>query len=200
MDSSLPQIDLDDWLRTELTVVILSGGEGRRVGGMDKGLLLYQEKPLFRHAVEKLANRVSEVLLSVNRHLDRYAGTGYRLIADAQLGYRGPLSGISTALQECKTPFLATIPVDVPDWPFACLKELVLSLITQHAEAVVMHDGVRRHPLFAVYRTELAQSALTALTDQRMPVWLWQDHIRAIEVTYVIENGLRDLNERHFFD
>lgn len=164
----------------DVTAAILAGGQGNRVGGRDKGLMLLAGKPLVARVRERLEGQAGAVLICSNRHAQEYAAFG-RVTPDEVGGFRGPLAGIATALAVCATPWLLTVPVDSPNLPSDLAKRLHARAMAASADVAVVGDGIRRQPLFALYRRELAGSARAAL-DRDSSVWKWQDECGAIEV------------------
>jgi molybdopterin-guanine dinucleotide biosynthesis protein A len=191
----------------DITAVILAGGQGRRVNGQDKGLLPLAGKSLIAHVVAAVQPQVRSLLISANRHHDEYAAFG-RVIHDAGAGFHGPLAGIAAALAQCDTPWLLTVPVDGPDAPHDLAHRLHGAAAQAGVAAAVVHDGVRREPLFALYRCTLASSAAAALSED-LAVWRWQDEQGVVEVdfsdaaqAFVNLNTLqafRDWEQRHDF-
>lgn len=156
----------------EVTVAILAGGEGARVGGHDKGLLPLSGTPLIARVSGAMRKQAGTVLICANRHHETYAAFG-TVVADAIAGYPGPLAGIAAALTVCMTPWLLTVPVDCPDPPSDLASRLLAGAIGAGTTLAVAHDGARSQPLFAVYRPSLAESCSDALV-RNMPVWRWQ--------------------------
>ncbi|RCS58251.1 molybdenum cofactor guanylyltransferase MobA [Parvibium lacunae] len=120
-----------------ITAVILAGGAARRLGGIDKGLQEYAGKPLIQHAIEHVQPQVAQIIVSANRHLNRYSALGYPVIPDLSWlasgrsptpaqpqHYAGPLAGILSALAYCQTPWLCSLPVDAPTLPPDLLTQL----------------------------------------------------------------------------
>jgi molybdenum cofactor guanylyltransferase len=167
---------------TMLAAAILAGGEGRRVGGSDKGLLALAGKSLIERVVGVLKPQVGSILICANRHADEYARFG-KVLADAGQGFHGPLAGIANALANNSADWLLTVPVDAPTPPRDLAARLHAAATAARADAAVAHDGVRRQPLFALYRRGLAQAAARALEDNS-PVFRWQDAIGAAEVDF----------------
>src|SRR5215468_4061553 len=97
--------------RAEITAAVLAGGEGRRVGGRDKGLLPLAGRPLIAHVVAALREQAGQIIICANRNASEYSGFGI-VVGDMEPGFRGPLSGIASALAHCKTHWLLTVPVD----------------------------------------------------------------------------------------
>lgn len=100
-----------------LTGLILAGGAGRRMGGRDKGWLLWRGRPLIRHALEHFEGKAVEILISANRNQARYAALGHRVLADAVPGYQGPLMGLRRGLESAGRDWVLSLPVDAPALP-----------------------------------------------------------------------------------
>ncbi len=120
------------------------------------------------------------MLICANRHAEDYARFG-TVVADALPGFRGPLAGIAAALAHCTTPWLLTVPVDAPSLPRDLAQQLFAAAMSTAADAAIAYENVRPQPMFALYRNRLAEAAATALA-QDLPVWRWQQQIRAAEV------------------
>lgn len=193
-----------------LTIAILAGGAASRLGGRDKGLELVDGRPLIEwvldaivrmHAFESvsfggaagsldtapISNRIAaspsrHLLIVANRHRDEYSRYAHT-IRDAAAGFRGPLAGVAAALGVCTTAWLLTLPVDCPAPPSDLADRLLCCALQSGARCVIAHDGERRQPLFAVYRQELALSAVRAI-DAGQGVWQWQDSIAALELDF----------------
>lgn len=173
-----------------VTVAILAGGAARRLGGRDKGLEPLHGRALVDHVlaaivrmrVDAQAIAQHQVLIVANRHRDDYAQRA-RTIADTVQGFAGPLAGVAAALAACETPWLMTLPVDCPQPPLDLAGRLFAAAIQANADAMVAHDGERRQPLFALYRSTLAASAgLAAAAGQG--VWAWQSAIGVHELDF----------------
>ena len=163
-----------------VTAAILAGGQGSRLGGLDKGVQPLFGRPVVSYVVDALRPHCETIVICANRHYDVYEQFG-SVLPDSLQGFRGPLVGISTALAHCKTRWLLTVPVDTPAPP----NDLVTRLLTRisAARATVADDGTRRQPLFALYDCALAVSAQNAL-EHDLAVWRWQDDIGAAIVDF----------------
>ena len=62
--------------KTDITGLVLAGGRGSRMGGVDKGLQDYRGLPLARHALLRLAPQVGGVMINANRNLPVYRSMG----------------------------------------------------------------------------------------------------------------------------
>ncbi|MDR3386008.1 MAG: molybdenum cofactor guanylyltransferase MobA [Rudaea sp.] len=182
----------------DITAAILAGGEGRRLGGRDKGLQPLSGRPLIAHVVTALAAQVQNLLICANRNTAQYAAFA-SVCADRTRGFHGPVAGIEAALVNCTTAWLLTVPVDCPRPPPDLSRRLYDVAHAADAKLAVAYDGMRRQPLFAIYSRELATSALSALNGN-LPVWRWQDECGAVEVDFSdVPQGFLNLNSEEDF-
>ena len=156
----------------DVTAAILAGGEGRRVGGADKGLLPLDGSPLVARVLAALRGQAGTIVICAHRHADRYARFA-PVITDATPEFRGPLAGIAAALGNCKSEWLLTVPVDCPQPPRDLAERLYDAALAENRETAAVFDGTRVQPLFALYRRTLAANAESALSDD-LPVIRWQ--------------------------
>lgn len=145
----------------QLTGLILAGGLGRRMGGVDKGLQLLNDRPMVAHVIERLAPQVDMLLISANRNLDAYGAFSHTVIADRIEGFAGPLAGLHAGLSACATPLLVTAPCDSPRLPTDLVARLRDGLEREGAQLAVPRCDGRLHPVFALMRHEV----LANLTD-----------------------------------
>ncbi|MEO8461206.1 MAG: molybdenum cofactor guanylyltransferase MobA [Dokdonella sp.] len=180
-------------IESPFTVAVLAGGAGARLGGRDKGLRRFNGRPLISWVVDRLREHASAhvaqlpILIVANRNIDRYM-TFAPTISDSRSGFAGPLAGIAAALAVCTTPWLLTVPVDCPCPPSDLPSRLLDNAASRAAVSLVAHDGKRRQPLFALYRSELATSAAAAVAGGQ-GVWQWQESLEAIEVDFSDESA-----------
>ena len=102
---------------TQITGIILAGGRGSRMGGVDKGLQLFNGTTLIQHAIHRLQPQVGQLLINANRHLEMYQALGLPVLADDLADFAGPLAGFLVGLTHCQTPYLVTAPCDTPCFP-----------------------------------------------------------------------------------
>lgn len=165
--------------RDELTGLILAGGQGRRMGGRDKGLEPFAGRPLVAHVRERLAGRVAEVLINANRNAEAYAPLADRVIQDAEGGFQGPLMGIYSGLRAAHTPWLLVVPCDTPALPHDLVDRMVARLVAAvcknqgECDIAVAFDGERLHPVVALIRTALVDDLAAALADGERKIDRW---------------------------
>lgn len=155
----------------DITGVVLCGGEGRRMGGADKPLLMFDDRPLVAHVLERLAPQVRRIVISANRHRDRYAGFGREVVGDEVPGL-GPLGGLATIATQVTTPWLFVCPGDAPRLDRTLVARLAAALINE--EGAFPADGERAHYLFLLVRTAACRSlpAYLAAGGRSVHGWL----------------------------
>lgn len=161
--------------REALTGMILAGGQGRRMGGRDKGLEPFAGRPLVEHVRARLAGRVAEVLINANRNVERYRPLADHVVNDVEEGYQGPLMGIYSGLRAATTPWLVVAPCDTPALPEDLVDRLVTGLGAPQEgyDIAVAFDGERLHPVVALIRTDLADDLAAALADGERKIDRW---------------------------
>lgn len=160
--------------RDDISGLILAGGLGRRMGGIDKGLALLDGRPLAAHVLARLAPQVGSVLINANRNGDAYASLGAAVIADLRDDFAGPLAGLEAGLAACRTPYLACAPCDSPFLPTDLVPRLADSLAAGQASVAVARTGEQLHPVFALMRGDVLADlqAFLHAGGRRMESWL----------------------------
>lgn len=133
-----------------ITYLILAGGRGQRMSGVDKGLMSWQGKPMIEHVLTQLKAPSAKVIISANRNLQIYEQYANCVIQDTLDNYQGPLSGILSAMQACDTDYLLCVPCDSPTPPDEMLNQLWSCMQAQQKTSALCHDGERLQPLFAL--------------------------------------------------
>ena len=159
----------------DLTGMILAGGEGRRMGGRDKGLESFAGLPLVAHTVKRLDGHVQELMINANRNSDAYALFADRVIEDAEGGFKGPLMGIYSGLRAAQTPWLLVAPCDSPALPHDLVARMVAGITQEGVEhdIAVAFDGERLHPVVALLRTSLADDLAATLAEGERKIDRW---------------------------
>ena len=159
----------------DLTGMILAGGEGRRMGGRDKGLEPFAGLPLVAHTVKRFDGHVHELMINANRNSDAYALFADRVIEDAEGGFKGPLMGIYSGLRAAQTPWLLVAPCDSPALPHDLVARMVAGITQEGVEhdIAVAFDGERLHPVVALLRTSLADDLAATLAEGERKIDRW---------------------------
>jgi molybdopterin-guanine dinucleotide biosynthesis protein A len=176
----------------QTTGLILAGGEGRRMGGADKGLLALDGRPLVAHAIERLLPQVDALLISANRNLDVYRAFGHPVLTDASEEFLGPLAGLRAGLAACATPWLVVCPCDCPALP-ADLVARLRAAVGDAPLAVATVDG-RMQPTFQLCRRELLPALDAFLAAGNRRVGGWCREMGAVEVAFPDANAFRNMN------
>ena len=143
------------------TAVILCGGAGERLGGIDKPLRLLAGRPLIEHVLARVAPQARSVLVSANRNQERYAIYGRPLVSDGAYAGCGPLAGIAAALAAIEDADLLCVPGDAPLLPPDLRERLDRIRRTRRASIAYAHDGVGPQPLCCL----IERGQLGALRD-----------------------------------
>ena len=145
-------------IQPRITGVILAGGEARRMGGHDKGLVEVAGRPMIEYVLESLRLQVSTVLINANRNTGFYSRYGVPVVTDALAGFNGPLAGMASGMRAAHTPMIVTVPCDSPFVPDDLVQRLATAKEQVHAEIAVAHNGERMQPVFALLDTALLNS------------------------------------------
>ena len=147
----------------DITGLILAGGRGSRMGGVDKGLQNFNGMPLALHTLMRLAPQVGQVMINANRNLSAYESFGVPVWPDVLADYAGPLAGFLTGLERCETAYVVTVPCDTPLFPQDVVARLAQALEDQQCEIAMAaareEDGqLRTQPVFCLMRVDLLES------------------------------------------
>jgi len=196
--------------KDDVTGLILAGGRGSRMGGVDKGLQSHQGVPLVMHALMRLGPQVGHLLINANRNLGAYEAMGVPVWPDALPDYPGPLAGFLTGLEHCETPYLVTVPCDSPLFPGDLVARLLGALTAADAEIampVTIETGVRQpQPVFCLMRSEVLESLVAFTQSGQRKIDRWTAQHRCVEVVFDDERAffnantaddLRQLQQRH---
>jgi molybdopterin-guanine dinucleotide biosynthesis protein A len=168
----------------EVTGVVLAGGQGSRMGGIDKGLQPFRGKPMVAHVVERLAPQVDELLVNANRNAQAYASFGHRVIADEIEGFAGPLAGFERGLAHARGALVVTAPCDSPFLPADMVARLRAALEGAGAELAVAKTGDQAHPVFSLMRRDVLPSLQGFLAGGQRKIDRWYAALKVIEVAF----------------
>lgn len=164
--------------------VILAGGMGRRMGGADKGLIEFLDRPMIEHVAERLKPQVGEILINANRELAHYGSLGYPVIEDEIGGFAGPLAGLHKAMQVAAHPYVLTVPCDSPLLPHNLAERLMNGLMERDADLAVAKTGIQSHPVFCLCRTALLPNLEAFLKDGGRKIDAWYSTLEVAEVQF----------------
>lgn len=167
-----------------ITGVILAGGQGRRMGSVDKGLKPLRGRPMIEWVIERFGPQVDELLINANQNLERYARFGHRVIPDVIGGFAGPLAGLHRALGEATHALVATVPCDSPYLPRDLIARLLTALSADAAELAVARTGEQPHPVFCLCRRSVAPSLTEFLGRGGRKIDAWYAQLKVVEVAF----------------
>ena len=169
---------------TAVTGLILAGGRGRRMGGVDKGLQRLQGKPMAQWVLERLAPQVDEVLVNANQNAAAYGDLGCRVVGDAVGGFAGPLAGLQSGLAHARHELVATVPCDSPFLPRDLVARLHDALEQAQADLAVAKTGAQPHPVFCLCRRGLLPHLTAYLAGGGRKIDAWYATLRVAEACF----------------
>jgi len=180
---------------SEITGLILAGGRGSRMGGVDKGLQNFNDVPLALHTQLRLSPQVGDLLINANRNLAAYESFGVPVWPDAaSLGdFAGPLAGFLTGLERCETAFMMTVPCDTPLFPHDLVARLAAALEAEGADIAMAaareEDGqLRAQPVFCLMHSELLESLVSFTHGGGRKIDAWTALHKTVLVPFDLPN------------
>jgi molybdenum cofactor guanylyltransferase len=169
----------------DITGLILAGGRGTRMGGVDKGLQNFNGIPLALHTLMRLGPQVESVMVNANRNLSAYESFGASVWPDASADFAGPLSGFLVGLERAETPFVLTVPCDTPRLPLDLAERLAEALVREDADIAMAaapetddqgQTQIRTQPVFCLMKIELSESLVkfTHAGGRKIDAWTAQ--------------------------
>lgn len=170
--------------------VILAGGLSRRMGGGDKCLRPIGGRPILAHIIERAQPQVSALVLNANGDAARFASFGLPVAADVVEGFAGPLAGVLTGMEwaarhapGCK--WLASFASDAPFLPRDLVARLLVAATADKADLACAESGGQTHPVFGLWRIDLAAELRRALVDDQIhKVDRWTARYRLAQVDF----------------
>ena len=167
-----------------VTALILAGGRATRMGGADKGLVLFNNKPLIAHVIERLQTQVDEIIINANRELETYRALGYQVLADEIADFAGPLAGMHLGLKHTTSEYLLTAPCDCPLLPANLCEKLLAALNTQHADIAIATSHGSDHPVICLCKKSALASLNSYLQQSGRKVGAWQKSLNHVYVDF----------------
>lgn len=159
--------------------IVLAGGQSRRMGGGDKGLLDLGGCPILAHVIARLGCARA---ISANGDPARFAGFGLPVLPDGVPGWPGPLAGVLAGMDwaaEQGCPRIVTAAADTPFFP----RDLAARLAAEEAPVVMATHGGDDHPAFAAWDVGFRADLRAALESgtRRMRDWMDAQGARRVE-------------------
>ena len=183
--------------RAGITGVVLAGGMGRRMGGVDKGLQTLRGRPMAAWVVERLQPQVGPLIINANQNLDRYADFGCPVVPDQIPDFAGPLAGLHAALSAARTPLVVTAPCDSPFLPEDLVFRLFSALTAAGAELAVARTFDQPHPVFCLCRREVLPHLTDFLESGGRKIDRWYATLKIVEVAFdEVADAFENINTR----
>lgn len=161
--------------REDVTGVVLAGGRATRMGGVDKGLVAVNGRPMIAWVIDVLRPQVADVLINANRNEERYREFGFPVIDDGDGDFRGPLAGIASGMRAATSPYVAFAPCDSPLVCGDLVTRLYAALTSAGTRIAVAHDGARLQPVFALLDCGLHDDLVGYLDSGERKIDRWYD-------------------------
>ncbi len=187
----------DSSICSHITGVILAGGQGKRMGGKDKGLISFADKPLIQSVIDKLLPQVEHIIINANRNTSDYESFGYPVVSDAMNNFQGPLAGFMAAMECVTTKYIVFVPCDGPMLSDELVNRLARQLLEDNADIAVAHDGHRMQPVYALISTHLKGSLEQYLLSGKRKIDQWYAEHRVSVVDFSdIPDSFININTR----
>jgi molybdopterin-guanine dinucleotide biosynthesis protein A len=185
----------------DITGLVLAGGRGSRMGGVDKGLQNHLGMPLALHSLLRLQLQVGSAMLNANRNLGAYESMGVPVWPDSQADFAGPLAGMLVGLEHCETPWLVTVPCDTPNFPLDLVERLAAAAQAEGADIAMaatrepaLEAGanaaaqgqpvVQVQPVFCLLKASLLESLQAFLDSGQRKIDRWTAQHRCATVVF----------------
>jgi molybdopterin-guanine dinucleotide biosynthesis protein A len=181
--------------KADITGIVLAGGQGRRMGSVDKGLVELNGRALVAHVIERLEPQVGALIVNANRNPDRYAAFGVGIVPDAFPDFAGPLAGLHAGMTAASTPFVVTSPCDSPFLPQDLVARLAGAFDTQPIDIAVARTYAQPHPVFSLVRRAVLPHLDAFLRGGGRKIDAWYASLRVAEVPFDDEaDAFRNIN------
>jgi molybdopterin-guanine dinucleotide biosynthesis protein A len=179
----------------DVTGIVLAGGMGRRMGGVDKGLVDLDGRAMVAHVLARLRPQVGALLVNANQNAERYARFGYPVVPDDVGGFAGPLAGLHAGMTRATTEFVVTCPCDSPFLPLDLVARLVAGLERDGAQLAVARTFDQPHPVFALVRCDVLSNLTQFLAAGGRKIDAWYAALHVVEVPFDDEaDAFRNIN------
>lgn len=160
-----------------ITAVILAGGYATRMNGANKGLISFHNTPLITYVIQKITPQVDEVIINVNRDIDKFDAFGYSIITDTITdngSLIGPLAGFHAGLTVARNEYVLFVPCDMPNLPCNLVDRLFIHLKSNNAEIAVVKAGDDVIPVVCICKKNVLPSLIAYINHGGRKVSTWQ--------------------------
>ena len=184
-------------MNAEICGLVLAGGQGRRMGSVDKGMQPLQGRPMIQHVIDRLRPQVGDLLINANQNLERYAEFGCPVVPDRVGGFAGPLAGLDAGLHRTDALLIVTVPCDSPFLPHDLVARLATARSAIDADIAVARTGSQPHPVFALVCTRVRSHLADFLARGERKIDHWYASLSVVEVPFDDEaDAFANINTR----
>ena len=189
--------------------IILAGGQGTRIGGVDKAFLELGGITLMHHCIARLRPQVADWAINANGTSGRFSTFSVPVLPDPIAGHLGPLAGVLAGLDWAAKQggeHVVTVAVDTPFFPEVLVPRLLLASETAGlaVAATPSQDqcsvksggspGLDRHPTFGLWPVALRDDLRQWLLDGERKMALWLDRHGAGEAVFPDRRSFFNIN------
>ena len=181
--------------KSDITGIVLAGGQGRRMGSVDKGLVELDGRALVAHVIERLEPQVAALVVNANQNRERNAAFGHAVVADAIGGFAGPLAGLHAGLSAANTAYAVTSPCDSPFLPLDLVTRLAAAFEQAPLDVAVARTFDQPHPVFSLVKVDVLAHLDAFLRSGGRKIDAWYGSLRMLEVPFDDEaDAFRNIN------
>lgn len=178
----------------QITAVILAGGRGMRMGGIDKGLVDYQGRTMVAHVLERIQPQVNQVIINANRNLDIYQQYGIPVVTDATSQFDGPLAGFQAGATHARTDWILSVPCDSPLLAPDLAERLSHAILESNTSLAIARSASGDHPVFCLFHRSLSTDLNLFLQEGQRRVSAWQARHAPVFVDFEDEQAFTNIN------
>jgi molybdenum cofactor guanylyltransferase len=186
---------------SEVTGLILAGGLGRRMSadgqGTNKALIQFNNRPMLSSVLDRLLPQVGDLIVNANAQSERIKALCPEhtlIVADEVGGFAGPLAGLHSAMQVCKTEWLLMVPCDSPLLPLNLAEILTNTVFESSCQVGVAKTFEQTHPVFMLASVKLLPSLSSFLAAGDRKIDLWYKSQSYVEVMFQDEAAFANIN------
>jgi molybdopterin-guanine dinucleotide biosynthesis protein A len=175
--------------RTDVTGVLLAGGQSRRMGGGDKGLLELAGRPMLGHVICRLRAQVGAIVINANGDASRFAAFGLPVVPDTVAGFVGPLAGVLagmrwSAVNAPDARWIVTAAGDAPLLPSDLVARLMAAVEGRPGSIALAQSHGELHPVIGLWPVALADDLEEQLRGGVRKVLHWTDRHGTVPVPF----------------
>ena len=183
---------MNDTEPSQIAAIILSGGAGSRMSGVDKGLQQHNGEALISWVIKAIRPQVGKIILSINRNQSHYDKFGLETVTDnsnqtTEKIYNGPIAGIVSSVKTINLQSYQSILIascDSPNLNNNYIAKLNKAIIESNADVAVVNDGIRDQNLHCLIKVDVINNLLSYYQDSGRSMRGWLQTIDLIRVDF----------------